>query len=389
MRTFLRKVEQALGSPRRNVVASLGLVIVGVLAIVIGNMRIDQLRAEQHLDDGIVSVIAGSAQMLSLIFGPGGLDEDQLPWLGFRVYDKQLKVWVELETRSDDQLDKQLDERIVVLVHGLDEPGGIWDQLAPALADAGYTAVRFDYANDQAIALSATGLLDSLGELREYGVKTIDFVCHSMGGLVVRDTITREGFGEKGITVGRLITIGTPHGGSPWARLRAMSEIREQVQRWVESDDLDPQRLLGFARDGVGQAGADLLPGSDFLLELDQRTLPDGIAVTCIVGQMTSKAGVQAGSVFAASAMRDLVGSKDAWAIMDAIDQFGHELGDGVVPMSSAVLDGVDDVVVLQANHRAMVRTVELSEVIRQIGGLGASDEPPAIAVVLDRLARE
>ncbi len=389
MRTFLRKVEQALGSPRRNMMVSFGLVIVGALAIVIGNMRIDHRQAEQRLNDGIGSVITSSAQILSLVFGPDGLDEDQQPWLGFRMYDKQRKVWIELETHSDKQLDEQLDERIVVLVHGLDEPGGIWDQLAPALAGAGYTAVRFDYANDQAIALSATSLFNSLDELREYGVKTIDFVCHSMGGLVVRDTITREGFGEKGIMVDRLITIGTPHGGSPWARLRAVSEIREQVQRWVESDDLDPQRLLGFARDGVGQAGADLLPGSNFLTELDARTLPDGIAVTCIVGRMTSKTGVEAGSVLAASALRDLVGSEDAWAIMGAVDRFGRELGDGVVPMSSAVLDGVDDVVILQANHRAMVRTVELGEVIRQIGGLGASDEPPAIAVVLDRLARE
>ncbi len=385
MRAFLCKVERALSRPGRNITISLGLVIVGMVAIVIGNMRIDQRKADRALVDGINSVIARSAQMLSSVFGQGALDDGKSPWLGFRVYNEELKAWVELQALGDGQLG----ERVVVLVHGLDEPGGIWDQLAPALVDAGHVVVRFEYPNDQAIALSATRLFESLDQLVARGVGTIDFVCHSMGGLVVRDAITREGFGGKGIVVDRLMTIGTPHGGSPWARLRAVSEVREQVQRWVESDDLDPKRLLGFARDGVGQAGRDLLPGSDFLVELDTRSLPDGVEVTCIVGRISTQGGIEAGSALAVGSLRDVVGADDASAIISAIDRLSKELGDGVVPMSSAVLDGVDDVVILEANHRSMIRTVELGEAIRQVSGLGASDEPPAIAVVLDRLARE
>ncbi len=385
MKTFVRKVERALGSPWRNVTISLGLVIVGAIAIVIGNMRIEQRRADQDFADGMGSVVSRAGELILSAFGQGALDDAQAPWLGFRVYHEELNDWVELEALGD----QTLADRVVVLVHGLDEPGGIWDQLAPALVRAGHRVIRFEYANDQAIARSATSLLDSFGALTARGVKTVDFVCHSMGGLVVRDAITRQEFGEKGITVDRLITIGTPHGGSPWARLRAVSEIREQVQRWIESDDLDPGRLLGFARDGVGQAGRDLLPGSDFLVELDARTLPEGVRVTCIVGRITTHDGVQAGAALAGGALKALVGTDDALAIMEAIDRLGRELGDGVVPMSSAVLDGVDDVVILEANHRSMVRTVELGEVIRQVGGLDAPAEPPAIAVVLDRLARE
>ncbi len=388
MRIFVRKVERALGSPWRNITISLGLVIVGAVAIVIGNMRIEQRRADRDFADGVGSAVSHAAELILSVFGQGALDNEQAPWLGFRMYHEELNSWVELEALDD----QKLTDRVVVLVHGLDEPGGIWDQLAPALARAGHRVIRFEYANDQAIARSATSLLDSFDALAARGVETVDLVCHSMGGLVVRDAITRQGFGEKGITVDRLITIGTPHGGSPWARLRAVSEIREQVQRWIESDDLDPARLLGFARDGVGQAGRDLLPGSDFLVELDQRTLPAGVRVTCIVGRITTRDGIQAGAALAGGALRELVGTEDALAIMEAIDRLGRELGDGVVPMSSAVLEGVDDVVILEANHRSMVRTVELGEAIRQVGGLGKlgdPDEPPAIAVVLDRLARE
>ena len=217
----------------------------------------------------------------------------------------------------------------------------------------------------------------------------MDMVCHSMGGLVSRDAMTREEFAGAGIVVERYVTIGTPHGGSPWARMQAVSEMREQVQRWIESDDLNPKRLLGFARDGVGQAGVDLLPGSDFLKELNSRSMPDGVVTTCIVGRMTKEQGDGIGLAVANSMLIDLLGASEASAIADELEKLSKELGDGVVPMSSAVLDGVEDVVILQANHRALIRNVELGEAMRQLGGLPSSDEPPAVAVVLDRLRRE
>src|SRR5690606_22566445 len=49
-------------------------------------------------------------------------------------------------------------DRVVLLVHGLDEPGDIWDDLTPALHEAGHTVVRFNYPNDQDPALSADAL---------------------------------------------------------------------------------------------------------------------------------------------------------------------------------------------------------------------------------------
>ncbi|MFW5815821.1 MAG: alpha/beta hydrolase, partial [Wenzhouxiangella sp.] len=43
----------------------------------------------------------------------------------------------------------------LILLHGLDEPGGIWDEMAAAMAEAGLAAWEFRYPNDQAIARSA------------------------------------------------------------------------------------------------------------------------------------------------------------------------------------------------------------------------------------------
>jgi len=187
------------------------------------------------------------------------------------------------------------------------------------------------------------------------------------------------------------VTLGTPHKGSPWARLRSVAEMREQVQRWAESDDLDPARLLGFFNDGDGQAGIDLMPGSAFFDQLEERSLPAGIHVVCVVGRTDTPSTV-AGTLSSASArglLRDLVGEEQASLVLTQVDKLGGDLGDGVVPVSSAVMDGATDIVVVYANHRGMIRTIELEERVRSGVGMPQAAEPPAIQVVLDRLRKE
>ena len=384
LKATLNRIERALSRPRRNILISIVFVVIGIVAMLIGNARSNRLVLDRAYRDGIYAAVSLSTQTLSAVFGEDGLGGVEQPWLGLRVFDPVLDVWIAI-----DEFEGTLDERVVILVHGLDEPGGIWDQLAPALAAQGHRVVRFEYPNDQAIAISGLSFVESFDELTRRGVLRIDLVCHSMGGLVARDGITRDEFESAGIVVERLVTIGTPHGGSPWARLQAVSELREQVQRWVESDDLDPKRLMGFARDGVGQAGTDLLPGSDFLIELDARALPESVDVTCIVGRMVEGVGTQKTTEIVNKFFRDLVGDRDATLIGEELDKLSRELGDGVVPMSSAVLEGADDVVIFEANHRSLIRSVELGEAIRRAAMLGEGDEPPAIAVVVDRLRRE
>ena len=276
-------------------------------------------------------------------------------WHGLRLFTGD-GAWRSLEPGE------RLPPRAVLLVHGLDEPGSVWDQLAPALRDAGHTPIRFDYPNDQAIADSA-GLLDAaLRRLRTLGVDRVDVVAHSMGGLVTRDALTRPAFLEDNpgarARVERLIAIGTPHEGSPWAGMRWASELREQAERLLGERAIEAEDLYRFSFDGSGQAGRDLRPGSDFLTDLNARPAPEGVRVTCLVGRL-------------------LTPPPGAGAEVDALSR---TLGDGVVPLDSAALDGCDDVVVLRANHRAMIRSLPLSD---------PKQPPPGIAVVLDRLSRD
>lgn len=261
-------------------------------------------------------------------------------------------------------------ERVVLLVHGLDEPGGVWDDVAPALFESGYRVARFDYPNDQSVVRSAEGLESTIEWLGSIGVTRVDLVAHSMGGLVSREALTNPDMGASSgaigrVEIGRLIMVGTPNEGSAWARLRGVAEVRERVQRWVASSELDVELLGNLAEDGDGQAGRDLVPGSDFLAELNSREMPASVPVTCIVGRVIAPIQTKG---------------------MSGVDEAADALGDGVVSVDSASLDGCGDVVLFVANHRSLIRTVEVEEAWRLMVGFERAEHPMGIWIILDRL---
>ena len=242
-------------------------------------------------------------------------------------------------------------DRLIVLIHGLDEPGEIWNELAPQLHAAGYRVARFEYPNDQAIADSASLLIHHLELLRSAGTGHVSIVAHSMGGLVARDALTRPGIDPSlRPAVDRLITVGTPNHGSSWARGRIVGEARERAVRLYDrarhGRTLFPDTATS---DSAGQAGTDLLPGSAYLRELNARPLP-GTPITLIYAAISNAAGL----------------ATDA-------------LGDGVVPVDSAQLDGVTDVVALEATHRSMLRTL--------VHTPDPNNPPPAFPTIFQRLA--
>lgn len=281
-------------------------------------------------------------------------------------------------------------EHVVVLVHGLDDPGWIWRELAPALAAAGRRVAEMHYPNDGPIADSADLFAAELARARDLGVERIDVVAHSMGGLVTRDVLTRDAYyagdgsgGERFPTVDRFIMCGTPNHGSAMARLQGISELRDQVARFARGDGV----WGGHRLDGAGEAGRDLLPGSAFLEDLNDRPLARDVRHTIIAGRVSPVGGDEAGRVGrrvqdfvdragAPSWLRDAFGDFDERAEM-AVGRVARGLGDGLVTIDSARLDGVDDFHVVDANHATMVWNV-----------LPGSDTvPPALPIVLERLA--
>ncbi len=290
-------------------------------------------------------------------------------------------------------LGKETPERVVLLVHGLDEPGSIWDDLAPALRGAGFAVARFEFPNDQGIGASARELGAALRTLRAAGTRRVDLVCHSMGGLVAWDSLTSPGDyagkaqgSEELPAVDRLFLIGTPFRGSELARARAVTEVREQVLRWWATKSKNVHELARAREDGLGEAGDDLRPGSAYLSELMARPRPQGGRTTVIVGRVTAAAAEGITEFLKDPVFGEILTPEEVARLSErvrgAAAKIESEVGDGVVPMSSARLENVEDTVVLEGSHRGML---ERTTVDRALTG---ADQPPAIAIILERLGR-
>ncbi|MGW8193936.1 MAG: esterase/lipase family protein [Desulforhopalus sp.] len=274
------------------------------------------------------------------------------------------------------------DLQTVVLVHGLDDPGKIWQDLAPALTHEGFDVWLMNYPNDQPIADSSRLLLAELRKLSAVGKQGIAMVAHSMGGLVCRDLLTNPEIGydllvqqEKVAKVDWLIMVGTPNHGSQMARLRIFSEARDQLDR-LFNGKANP---LGFILDGAGEARIDLLPGSSFLTELNGRKNPESINMLVIAG-ITTPWSEKDVTHWLEKAKR-FVGQENRREV-DAVGQFllsmSHELGDGLVTLESTRLPGIPHLKV-SGTHLSMIRNLAAD-----------SDRiPPAVPIIIDTLKKE
>lgn len=259
----------------------------------------------------------------------------------------------------------------VALVHGLDEPGNIWDDLVPALAVAGFDVWEFRYPNDQGIDRSADLLAEHWPRLESD--RPVTLIGHSMGGLVVRDFVSRLRYpdgaapGVDGPAVAGVILAGTPNQGSEWARLRVWLELRELL-----APDTDRRfSLFAGLRDGTGAAKIDLRPGSAFLTELNDRQWPTAVPVRIIGGVLVESPPSMAAGL--KSIGDELVSPELARALENWWTDLGDGLGDGVVPVASLTLRGAPAPILVPASHRGMVARFFTGD-----------PEPPAIAHIID-----
>ena len=267
----------------------------------------------------------------------------------------------------------------VVLIHGLDDPGKVWMNLAPRLAADSMNVLEMRYPNDQPIRNSAQLFHEQLQRLRQSGVPRIAIVAHSMGGLVSREMLTnpriaymaRAASGEVPHVVG-FIMVGTPNHGSEVARFRVLGEIRDQWSHVLKGQG----HILRGVLDGAGEAKIDLLPGSRFLTTLNGRPHPEGVRMLSIAG--VASPWDEKDIVRLIDSARDHVPAerqKPLEDLGDFLKSMTHGLGDGLVTVESTRLDGVDHRIV-NGTHLSMIRN------------LTADDPriPPAVPIVAQTL---
>jgi pimeloyl-ACP methyl ester carboxylesterase len=241
----------------------------------------------------------------------------------------------------------------VILVHGLDDPGIIWDDLIPILQENQFPVLVLSYPNDQAIEASSAFFFEQMQMLAQKNPVTVSIVTHSMGGLVARDMLTRPDLdylraaAEKKVpAVDRLILVGPPNRGTQMARFRILTEAKDQIYHLFFTQ----AHWLHCLLDGTGAAGVDLIPGSCFLIRLNQRALPREVKIQIIAGMI-------------------FPGPEDA--------HLKNILGDGLVSVNTARLQQVP-LIRVAGNHFTMIRN--LTRTSQRI--------PPAIPVVLNMLCQ-
>lgn len=184
--------------------------------------------------------------------------------------------------------------RPILLVHGLWSSGAMWSKMVKMLENDGFTVYTMDYPNVGSLKTAATEYLAPKIEAikKDFSqplyyhslfktnyltrnVTKIDVIAHSAGGVVTRyyinDFVTDDfKAGGEGHGIKTLITVGTPHLGSPWPK---------EYQYWVQQRSILPviQPILHctqvFLSEGAmgkeGQALIDLMPDSLFLNEVN------------------------------------------------------------------------------------------------------------------------
>jgi pimeloyl-ACP methyl ester carboxylesterase len=267
---------------------------------------------------------------------------------------------------------------LVVMIHGLDCGRHNWAPMAELLGGEGYQVAYFAYPSDQPVADSASMLARHMTELRlKFLNGRVDLLAHSMGGLVARAYV--EGPDYRG-GVEHLILMAVPNHGSDWAKYRAALEVSEHYGLWKYEPGWSWTWMI---TDGMGEAGRDLKPGSQFLSELNSLPRRDGVKYTIVAGNrhtgrrvtancIDGTAGVIRGRVSKWWGFRHARRGLERWAGSVRDKECDS---DGPVAVESTRLEGVSDFVLLAADHASLY--------------MPDGTEPPAAwQVIKDRLAR-
>lgn len=163
-------------------------------------------------------------------------------------------------------------EHLVILLHGLGRTRESLSRMKWALRHAGYMTASIAYPSTRrSLGEHADQLTHVLDRLE--GVSTVSFVTHSLGGIVVRETLARDARWKSHIRVSRLVMLAPPSHGSALAE-GLEDFVPAQVLLGPTAGELAfnelksvPEPDCSFGIIAAGGPGADgwnpMLPGDD------------------------------------------------------------------------------------------------------------------------------
>jgi len=283
---------------------------------------------------------------------------------------------------EDSEGQKDSGKHHVILIHGLDDPGKVWMNLAPVLIKSGFQVWIMSYPNDQPIHESAQLFFEEMAILGNIKTENVSIVAHSMGGLVAREMLSSPGFAysqavleEKVPTVANLIMIATPNHGSELAQFRLFGEFRDQLSNLFTGKYIWLESIL----DGAGEAGLDLLPSSPFLEALNGRPHPENVDMAVIAGVMSSWKSSDIEQFVELSKGRLPNNTHDSIAKLgNLLNAMAQGLGDGIVTVDSTKLNGFP-LHIVPGTHLSIIRNIREN----------SQRVPPAVPVIVEYLNNE
>jgi pimeloyl-ACP methyl ester carboxylesterase len=238
-----------------------------------------------------------------------------------------------------------------------------------ALQAAGYTVHCFDY--DWRRDIADTGAVLAR-QLASETARDLSVIGHSMGGLIARIALRTA----TGTRIQRLITLGTPHGGS-YAPVQAIRGVYPLVRRLAQVDSLHSAETL--ARDVFSSFHSmyQMLPLDGALDLIDSRnwprTGPQPNATLLDRATMLQLGGPDARISAIAG-----YGFETAVNVTSIQDEFFYRYdfaGDGTVPTSRATLDGCE-AWYCNVAHNELMRSPLVHAALCQM----LADEAPTLA---------
>ena len=155
-------------------------------------------------------------------------------------------------------------DEAVLLLHGFFQTRNVWEIMEERLRAQGYGVFSFDLGgllwrfNTHSIPDLSASIADKLeGICARTGLKRFHIIGHSKGGIVARHYVQHHGGDRR---VKSLITLGSPHHGTPTAAIG-----------------------VGLMAGGlISRSPLQMLPGSPLIRMLRKDTFPPGIPLTSI-----------------------------------------------------------------------------------------------------------
>ncbi|MDD5531135.1 MAG: alpha/beta hydrolase, partial [bacterium] len=151
----------------------------------------------------------------------------------------------------------------------------------------------------------------------DISLKKINLICHSMGGLAAREYVANPKYNNGSLSIDKIITIGTPHAGTPLASAKKMENAMLGISKYVwevpwfgktrtilevtESHHIIKDLKGQYAIDFDGEAIKDMAIGSEFLMTLKGYPWPANTKKFAGYGKATTELAERLNKMFFSS----------------------------------------------------------------------------------------